>query len=68
MVSDASKDEDRSFPPCLKEGPPCSPGRLSELLGLDLGPMDGREGERRLQVTAKASKVRFVPNSRTLTR
>ena len=35
--------------------------RLSELLGLDLGSIDGREGERRLKVTGKGSKVRFVP-------
>jgi integrase/recombinase XerD len=35
--------------------------RLSELLGLDLGSVDGREGERRLTVTGKGSKVRFVP-------
>jgi site-specific recombinase XerD len=35
--------------------------RLSELLGLDLGSVDGREGERRLKVTGKGSKVRFVP-------
>jgi integrase len=35
--------------------------RLSELLGLDLGPIDGREGERRLKVTGKGSKMRFVP-------
>ena len=35
--------------------------RLSELLSLDLGSLDGREGERRLQVTGKGSKVRFVP-------
>lgn len=35
--------------------------RLSELLGLDLSSIDGREGERRLKVTGKGSKVRFVP-------
>ena len=35
--------------------------RLSELLSLDLGSVDGREGERRLKVTGKGSKVRFVP-------
>lgn len=35
--------------------------RLSELLSLDLGSLDGREGERRLQVTGKGHKVRFVP-------
>jgi site-specific recombinase XerD len=35
--------------------------RLSELVGLDLGPVDGREGERRLKVTGKGSKIRFVP-------
>jgi len=35
--------------------------RLSELLNLDLGSIDGREGERRLKVTGKGSKVRFVP-------
>ena len=35
--------------------------RLSELLGLDLGSIDGREGERRLKVAGKGSKVRFVP-------
>ncbi len=35
--------------------------RLSELLGLDLGSIDGREGERRLKVTGKGSKIRFVP-------
>ena len=35
--------------------------RLSELLGLDLGSIDGREGERRLKVTGKGAKVRFVP-------
>ena len=35
--------------------------RLSELLSLDLGSIDGREGERRLKVTGKGSKVRFVP-------
>ena len=35
--------------------------RLSELLSLDMGSLDGREGERRLRVTGKGSKVRFVP-------
>jgi integrase/recombinase XerD len=35
--------------------------RLSELLSLDLASIDGREGERRLKVTGKGSKVRFVP-------
>jgi site-specific recombinase XerD len=35
--------------------------RLSELLSLGLGSIDGREGERRLKVTGKGSKVRFVP-------
>ena len=35
--------------------------RLSELLGLDLRSIDGREGERRLKVVGKGSKVRFVP-------
>jgi integrase/recombinase XerD len=35
--------------------------RLSELLGLDIGSLDGREGERRLRVVGKGSKVRFVP-------
>jgi integrase/recombinase XerD len=40
--------------------------RLSELLGLDLGSVDGREGERRLKVTGKGSKVRFVPIERPL--
>jgi site-specific recombinase XerD len=35
--------------------------RLSELLGLDLGSIDGREGERRLKVAGKGSKIRFVP-------
>jgi integrase/recombinase XerD len=35
--------------------------RLSELLGLDVGSLDGREGERRLRVVGKGSKVRFVP-------
>jgi integrase/recombinase XerD len=35
--------------------------RLSEMLGLDVGSLDGREGERRLRVTGKGSKVRFVP-------
>jgi integrase/recombinase XerD len=35
--------------------------RLSELLSLDMGSFDEREGERRLQVTGKGSKVRFVP-------
>jgi site-specific recombinase XerC len=40
--------------------------RLSDLIGLDLGSVDGREGERRLkvtgkEVTGKGSTVRFVP-------
>ena len=35
--------------------------RLSELLGLDVGSLDGRAGERRLRVLGKGSKVRFVP-------
>jgi site-specific recombinase XerC len=35
--------------------------RLSELLSLDLGSVEGREGERRLKVTGKGSKARFVP-------
>lgn len=35
--------------------------RLSELLGLDLGSIDGRAGERRLQVRGKGAKERFVP-------
>ncbi len=35
--------------------------RLSELLGLDVGSLDGRKGERRLRVVGKGSKVRFVP-------
>jgi integrase/recombinase XerD len=35
--------------------------RLAELLGLDLSSLDGREGEQRLKVTGKGSKVRFVP-------
>jgi integrase/recombinase XerD len=35
--------------------------RLSELLGLDIGSLDGRKGERRLRVVGKGSKVRFVP-------
>lgn len=35
--------------------------RLSELLGLDLGSTDGREGKCRLKVTGKGSKIRFVP-------
>ena len=35
--------------------------RLSELLGLDFGSLDGRQGERRLRVAGKGSKVRFVP-------
>jgi integrase/recombinase XerD len=35
--------------------------RLSELLNLDLGSIDGREGERRLKVIGKGSKVRIVP-------
>ena len=35
--------------------------RLSELLGLDSGSLDGRKGERRLRVLGKGSKVRFVP-------
>jgi integrase/recombinase XerD len=35
--------------------------RLSELLGLDVGSLDGRKGERRLRVVGKGSKVRSVP-------
>ena len=35
--------------------------RLSELLGLDSGSLDGRKGERRARVLGKGSKVRFVP-------
>ena len=35
--------------------------RLSKLLGLDLGSIGGREGERRLKVTGKGVKVGFVP-------
>ena len=36
--------------------------RLSELLSLDLGYIDGQEGDRRLKVTGKGAKVRFVPS------
>jgi site-specific recombinase XerD len=35
--------------------------RLSELLGLGLGAIDGREGERRIKVIGKGRKERFVP-------
>jgi integrase/recombinase XerD len=34
--------------------------RLSELLSRDLGSIDGREGDRRLKVTGKGLKVRYV--------
>ena len=40
--------------------------RLSELLSLDLGYIDGQEGDRRLKVTGKGAKVRFVPIEGTL--
>jgi integrase/recombinase XerD len=35
--------------------------RLSELLGLRLGSLDGRLGERRFEVTGKGRKERFIP-------
>ena len=35
--------------------------RLAELLGLDLGSFDGRQGERRVKVIGKGGKERFVP-------
>ena len=31
------------------------------MLGLDIGSLDGRKGERQLRVTGKGSKIRFVP-------
>ena len=42
---------------------PCSQDcAFSELLSLDLGYIDGQEGDRRLKVTGKGAKVRFVPS------
>jgi integrase/recombinase XerD len=42
--------------------------RLSELIGLNLGAIDGRAGERRIKVLGNGRKERTVPSKKPSTR